>query len=172
MSHILRFLLPVLLSAASATSCLDTDADFNPYPETGLKEQVCTRLPEAAGRKVFVVMSLGYNNLSSLLTSDINELIKSELPGGLWNDNVLLVFQHKTASSHDYTTKTSPTLTRVFRDWDGGIGLDTLMVMERTTVSASAETVRNVLEFVKEEFPASGYGLLISSHGTGWAPED
>lgn len=38
------------------------------------------------------------------------------------------------------------------------------------TIAASSSTMRQVLTYVKDEFPAKGYGLVFSSHGSGWLP--
>jgi hypothetical protein len=47
---------------------------------------------------------------------------------------------------------------------------DTLVVYEKGTISASARHFREVLTFVKDEFPARSYGMIVSSHATGYLP--
>jgi hypothetical protein len=84
--------------------------------------------------------------------------------------DVVLVFSHSTARYGNYSLNTSPVLTRFRKDADGSVIRDTLMVMRDSTISASAETLNEVLTFVHEKFPATGYGMLFTSHGTGWVP--
>ena len=119
----------------------------------------------------FVVFSLGFNNLSSALKSDIEDLVTYSLNKNHTRDN-LLIFSHHTSSGSSYSTKTSPVLTRIYKDKKDKIVRDTLLVMDPSTISASAETIRIVLEFVQANFPSDKYGMLISSHGTGWVPEN
>ena len=37
-------------------------------------------------------------------------------------------------------------------------------------MAADPSTLREVLGFVKDNFPAKGYGMVFSSHGSGWLP--
>jgi hypothetical protein len=48
---------------------------------------------------------------------------------------------------------------------------DTLKVYSDTTVAARKSMVNEVLTLAKERFPSKSYGVLFSSHGTGWAPQ-
>lgn len=160
----------VLLAATMIAACSDIDLDFNYAPDPGIQEGSDLRKPSSAQRRVFVYMGLGYNNLSSYLSSDIEEIASNGLPGWKWQEDVLLIFSHKTAKYVDYSTPTSPTLTRIYCDWNGSVIRDTLLVFDDNTVSASAGTINEVLTYVKENFPAESYGMLLSSHGTGWAP--
>lgn len=168
---ITRFFV-VAIAAMALVSCSETHAGFDLFPDTGDTDSAATRKPNQPQGKVFIYMALGYNNLVNYLSSDIEELAASPLPGGLWNDDIILVFSHKTAKYHDYSTDTSPTLTRLYRGWDGSVTRDTLMVMDKSTASASAETINEVLTYIHEMFPSSSYGMLMSSHGTGWAPSN
>ena len=58
----------------------------------------------------------------------------------------------------------------IYRGPDGKSTADTLKVYSDMAVSASAESVRRVLEDVQRLFPSEHYGMLISSHGSGWLP--
>lgn len=119
----------------------------------------------------FIVFSLGFNNLSSALKSDIDDLITYSLNKSHTRDN-LLIFSHHTSAGSNYSNSTSPTLTHVYKDRKDRTIKDTLLVMDPGTISVSSETIRQVLEFIKERFPSEKYGMLMSSHGTGWAPEN
>lgn len=112
--------------------------------------------------------SLGFNNLSGALEDDINDVFKGTLPSHYRKDDVILVFSHNTKGS--YSTPNPPVLTRLYRNQFGYADRDTLMVYPDETISSSAETLNQVLEYIKKEFPAQSYGMLMSSHGTGWVP--
>ncbi len=48
--------------------------------------------------------------------------------------------------------------------------LDTLQKFEEQN-SASAATLRSVIDYTTSKFPAKSYGLIFSSHASGWLPE-
>lgn len=122
--------------------------------------------------RVFILYAAGYNSLSSFIRQDIQDLIEGEfVPGSDWNDNVLLVFSRlKPAQSSD---STAPSLVRIRRNTQGNTVRDTLDVpgLTKTTVATSAETMRSVLSYVRDLYPDSLYGMVFSSHGSGWVPE-
>lgn len=119
--------------------------------------------------QVFIYCGLGYNNLSGMLENNLLELKTDVLPG-LSQDKAILAFCHNTAISGNYLKENPPCLMRIYRGEDGLPVTDTLQVYNDISVSASKETLRRVLEDVRTKFPARRYGLLVSSHGTGWIP--
>ena len=62
-------------------------------------------------RRVFVLFSFGYNNLSYDLNEDIEEMIKGALPEYGLDKNVVLVLRHGTAKNSNYSLPSSPVLT-------------------------------------------------------------
>jgi hypothetical protein len=131
----------------------------------------CEKLNDGRSDHTFVVFSLGFNNLSSALKYDIEDIVNHSLSKNHKN-RTLLIFSHHTKSGSNYSQEVSPVLTHVYKDKKDRIIRDTVLVMEPNTVSASSETIRTILEYTKEHYPAGRYGMLISSHGTGWAPEN
>ena len=121
-------------------------------------------------RRVFVLFSFGYNNLSYDLNEDIEEMITGVLPEYGLDKNVVLVLRHGTAKSSNYSLPSSPVLTHFYTK-NGNIIRDTLKVYSDTTVASRKSLVNDVLTIAKTRFPAKSYGMLISSHGTGWAPQ-
>ena len=119
--------------------------------------------------QVLIYYGMGYNNLSGNLRTNLDQLRSDVLPG-LSYDKAIVVFSHNTSVSGDYKTYNEPVLMRFYRGSDGKPVTDTLKVYDNMDVSASKESMRQVLEDVKERFPARRYGLLVSSHGTGWLP--
>lgn len=121
-------------------------------------------------RRVFVLFSFGYNNLSYDLNEDIKDMVKGNLPGYGFEENVVLVLRHGLAKSSNYSVPSSPVLTHAYTRGEE-IVHDTLKVYSDTTVAARKSIVNEVLTLAKDHFPAKSYGMLISSHGTGWAPQ-
>lgn len=168
-------------SAASATvlatvAC-STFPDYELSIDHSLQERPADRnYPERGTQgnrdKVFIVYSMGYNNLSGALNQDIDELISGEIPSFNQNDDALVIFNHSTYQNRsNYKTPTSPVLYQVYRMGDGSIVRDTLKVYPEGTVTAEKGTFNEVLTYIKEAFPADSYGMVVSSHATGWAPE-
>ncbi len=142
----------ILLAAVLLAGCNGIDRPF-----TGTFDQV------------LIYYGMGYNNLSGNLRTNLDQLRTDVLPG-LSYDKAIVVFCHNTVASGNYKTYNEPVLMRFYRGADGKPVTDTLKVYEDMDVSASRESMRQVLEDVKERFPARRYGLLVSSHGTGWLP--
>ena len=142
----------ILLAAVLLAGCNGIDRPF-----TGTFDQV------------LIYYGMGYNNLSGNLRTNLDQLRTDVLPG-LSYDKAIVVFCHNTVVSGNYKTYNEPVLMRFYRGSDGKPVTDTLKVYDNMDVSASKESMRQVLEDVKERFPARRYGLLVSSHGTGWLP--
>ena len=125
-----------------------------------------------AREKVFIVYSMGYNNLSYDLCEDIDELLKGKVPSFSPSDNAIVVFNHSTFNNRsNYRTETSPVLYHAYKMADGTVRKDTLVVYQEGRIAADKDMLREVLTQVKTLFPAKSYGMLVSSHATGWAPE-
>lgn len=122
-------------------------------------------------RKVFILYSCGYNNLSNNLSEDISLLCESAPSRALSSLYKVLVFSHTTASFGNYTTPTHPVLIDVYKDRFGLVVMDTVKVYPDNMVGASAQAVERVLGDVKMLYPAKEYGMVMSSHATGWLPE-
>ena len=119
---------------------------------------------------VLIYYGMGYNNLSGNLRTNLLEELKSDVLPGLHREKAIVAFVHNTAISGNYTTPNAPVLMRFYRDADGKSAVDTLKVYDDMAVSASGESIHRVLEDIRAAFPAKHYGMLISSHGSGWLP--
>lgn len=125
-----------------------------------------SRVEQPESRNVLLLYSAGYNSLTRYLTEDIDDIMKGWLPGSGRNDNILLIYSHLKGD----TAPSSPTLTRVLMGTDGNIVKDTLMVYPEGTRSATGGQLHDVLDFVQDAFPAKSYGMIFSSHATGYLP--
>ena len=161
-----------VLSACVLDSCVSSlhKQDFQHNVSFGNEADVTVRVVSDETRKVLVLYSSGFNSLSSYLQQDIDDLKGGYIPNNRRNDDVLLVYSHFPSKSGAYSTKNSPVLTRLFKTLDGELVADTLKIYDAASVSASASHMNEVLTFVMDEFPAKSYGMIVSSHATGYLP--
>ncbi|MBO5419716.1 MAG: hypothetical protein J6A22_06480 [Bacteroidales bacterium] len=163
-----------LISAAACSSYLEEDF----RPDTGISNGNGNNLRPIPGkdinekeRHVLTMYLAGFNSLYGYLKADIEDITQGWLPRNSPNDNVLLIYSH-LAEKGNYNKPVSPVLIRVTRDEydESKPVLDTLVVYDKNTISSSPEQFNAVLSYVKESFDADHYGLIISSHSTGYLP--
>ena len=158
-----RFILVALLTLLFC-SCerdgLDITLSLGPYGD-----------PPEETRKVMLLYEAGFNSLSGDITYNIDQLKRGYLPGKGRNDDILLVFSHLTKTRRVYSDETAPVMVRLYSD-HGETRADTLRVWPVGTPIANVEVMTDVFNWVKEQFPAAGYGAILASHATGWLPED
>lgn len=155
----LLFKILAILTLLSATSaCCD------PLPP---KDECIT---DEASRKVLLLYSAGYNSLRGYLLDDIKDLKQGWLPGNDCNDDILLVYTHTTRVSGAYDDPTTPYLIRLYKDKTGNTVSDTLVTYPDNTISASAVQLNEVLSYVRDNFTSGSYGMIFSSHATGYLP--
>lgn len=157
----LLFLLP---------SCLEVEWSPEMDPQGTIGENPGNRIESNDRRKVLLLYSAGYNDIQNYLKDDILDLLKGWAPGISRNNDVLLVYSHLSKSRNDFRTPVEPVLFRVYADNEGNTLTDTLIRYDSSTISASAEQLNTVLNYVNETFPAKGYGMIFSSHSTGYLP--
>ena len=137
-------------------------------------QQVAARKSYVQNRRVMIMVSAGYNSLSSYLHEDLVELSKSALPVGTGQDtHVLMVLSRlpvRPDGQGNFATS-APVLYRMYRDEAGTCVRDTLLRWEEDTPLCQPEVFREALEFVYRRFPARGYGMVFSSHASGWMPD-
>ena len=138
-------------------SCRYFDVDF------------CSMKFDPEKRKVMLLYSAGFNSLSYYLKSDIKELMDGYLPGNAVNDDIVLVYSHHTGNTGKYSVQTEPSLVRLYKS-DGKVVADTLVKYPVGTISSSAVQLNKVLEQVRTSYPAGSYGMVFSSHATGYLP--
>lgn len=137
---------------------------------TSANQGTSVRVPISEKRHVLVLYSAGYNSLSDYLQEDIKDLKNGWIPGSSRSSNILLVYSHFTTKKNSYSSPNSPTLTRLSTDMNGNLICDTLLRYPAETYSATAEQLQTVMEYVRKTFPADSYGMIFSSHATGYLP--
>lgn len=160
----------IALTAVLASCSPDWDQDLHIDYTESIGSNPGNRVPSSEKRDVLLLYSAGHNSLSSYLREDIEDLCSGWLPGDRRSDDVLLIYSHLPAAG-GYKTPSSPTLTRLYINGAGEAVRDTLVIYGEETISASAAQLNEVLTYVKEAFPARGYGMIFSSHATGYLPE-
>ena len=122
-------------------------------------------------RQVLLLYEAGFNSLSNDIHRNINVLRRGYLPEKERNEDVVLVFTHQTqGNARAYKQETSPVIYRLYSE-HGEPCSDTLKVWPAGTPVANKEMMAEVFNWVREEFPAAGYGAVLSSHATGYLPE-
>lgn len=134
-------------------------------------EKIVPEPEPSHARRVLIMYADGYNNLAGDLQRNIASLSGTAPSVAFSNRYKLLVYSHYPAKSGDYRTPTSPVLVDIYKDMDGNTVSDTIKVYPSGVNSSSAAQLRTVLTDVRDAYPAAEYGLVYSSHGTGWLPE-
>ncbi len=163
-------ILIVLLTALMLAGCSD------PWGyETGTWHDVQegnpgTRVETPERRRLLLLYSAGQNSLSTYLQDDIKDLREGWLPKDNNRENILLIYTHTPKRRGDYSTPSTPYLIRLYSDKDGIPKADTLITYPAGTVSSSARQLNKVLQYVKDKFNVRSYGMIFSSHATGYLP--
>lgn len=129
-----------------------------------------SRVTAESDRDVLLLYSAGYNSLWDYLRDDINDLKKGWLPGNSSKDNVLLVYSHLLTRNNSYDRPVESHLVRLYAKSTGEVVCDTLQTYPSTVVSASPQQFNEVLTYIKDNIPAASYGMIFSSHATGYLP--
>lgn len=168
---ILHIVLCCVATIFIAGGCSPIQWDDEFYPDSGITNgNSGNREENEDRRKVLLLYSAGYNSLRSYLLEDIEDLKSGWLPTCYQNHDVVLVYTHTTEKKGAYNTPTSPYLLRLYTNDNGEPVADTLITYEAGTRSSTAEQFNKVLTYVKEKFPAGNYGMIFSSHATGYLP--
>ena len=169
---IMQSLRRMLLLGATFAAALSCDR-WDPYPTgpatDGSAAAHPSRVVSPSQRKVLLVYSAGYNSLQSYLKEDLQDLQTGYIPRGRAKDDVLLVLSHLTAKAKDYTTPVEPVLYRLYTTSAGEVVSDTLQTYPHGAVT-TGDFLAGVLEYIHKRFPAKSYGMVFSSHGSGWCP--
>ena len=163
--HIIAaLLLPLMLA-----SCFK-DPNFEPGSGSSGSHPQPGRLPTKEVRNVMIMYSAGFNNISNSLSIDLDEMLYGFVPtASSWADNILLVFSRRKL--YDDSSPVAPVLYRIYKDESGTAIRDTLLTWDKTTQATDPAVIKEVFDFARSEFPAKGYGLVYSSHASGWIPD-
>lgn len=163
-----------LLALLFAAAACFKDPGFDPG-FTG-EDDGSRTLPERSyvqpERRVMLLVSAGFNSLSTYLEEDQADLEEGYVPEGKhFGSDVLLVLSRLPSQHGNYKEETAPVLYRLYKDREGEVIKDTLQVWNPADQLCRKEVFASALSFVKQKFPAMGYGMVYSSHASGWLPD-
>ncbi|MGM9748343.1 MAG: clostripain-related cysteine peptidase, partial [Candidatus Cryptobacteroides sp.] len=121
--------------------------------------------------QAILMYSAGHNDLNYSLAEDIEELCAGKVPDLAEGNDLFFIFSQlcKTYSTHNVCTH-SPVLFRVGKDKYGNVVRDTVLTLSPEEDAADSKTLNKVLTYIKDNYVADSYGIVLSSHGTGYLP--
>lgn len=149
----------------SAVAC---DKTFDDMPGNKGTTPVREVTPEKA--QVMILYSAGFNSLCAALEDDVNDIKSGYLPLVGSMSKAVLVYSRRLSETGRYTDRTPSYLIRLSVDGWGKVISDTLKTWPETDEAVSASAMTDVLETVKGLYPHASYGMVFSSHGSGWLP--
>lgn len=149
----------------SAVAC---DKTFDDMPGNKGTTPVRDVTPEKA--QVMILYSAGFNSLCAALEDDVNDIKSGYLPLVGSMSKAVLVYSRRLSETGRYTDRTPSYLIKLSVDGWGKVISDTLKTWPETDEAVSASTMTDVLETVKGLYPHASYGMVFSSHGSGWLP--
>lgn len=156
------------LASLLMLSVVACDKTFDDMP--GNKGTAPVRNVTSEKAQVLVLYSAGFNSLSAALEDDVNDMKSGYLPLVGSMSKAVLVYSRRLSETGRYTDRTPSYLIRLSVDGWGKVISDTLKTWPETDEAVSASTMTDVLETVKGLYPHASYGMVFSSHGSGWLP--
>lgn len=157
-----------------ATSCFkDSNFDFKAEGEGSASYLMPGRVESPDIRNVMLMVAGGFNSLSSYLAEDQEMLASGWLPNRTSaKDNILVVLSRlpEEIGTKDYSVPSAPVLYRLYAGTNGLPTRDTLKVWDAETPVSLGSTIEEALHIVYNRYPAKGYGMVFSSHASGWLP--
>ena len=168
-------IIGALVLLAGVSACFkDSNFDFKVAGEGSSAYVSPEREPASPDvRNVLLYIASGFNSLSGFLSEDIEDLESGTLPTrNSSTEPVLLVLSRLPQDPQipDYTIPTSPVLFRLYADANGAPVRDTIKVWSEDTPLSTVESMADAFEEVHKAFPGNRYGLVFSSHASGWLP--
>lgn len=116
--------------------------------------------------RVCILYSVAKNSLNYDLREDVYDL--SEVSAGAYvpycnSHQAMVVVGH-------FKTPQGAFILNIYRNKSGQVVRDTTFYEDPTAKLTDPEVMRNILLQVKQKFPSQHYGMVLSSHGSGWIP--
>ena len=175
----MKRLLVISLAFFALVSCnKDDNFSFHREDPSGPADSWAgkTRVESEETRSVMLLYSAGFNTLARYLDQNIRELDDGFIPERKSReDHILLVYSKLTARNEkgnlilEYDKPTKSALFRMYKVGDDVIK-DTIKVWGEDVIASSPETLRDVWQTVYDYFPAKSYGMVFTSHASGWLP--
>ncbi len=136
-------------------------------------------------RNLLLIYSAGQNSLSDDLDQNIKDIIASAQKGEGYvpaknSEDVLVLMSHRPKYSGNYDENTPAHLVRLYlvrnfkvkgsKERVDTVMTDTLITYPSDFIPTQKGALRQVIQDVDDLFHAEHYGMIFSSHGTGWLP--
>jgi len=167
----LLFLLAAVFTGAVLASCTK-DPDFEPIRNPGtadIESAHGQRLGNDGPARVLLMYMAGMNSLDSYIRNNLKTLTEHYIPAK--GSNSALLVYCRFPKNGSFRTENESHLIQLSLGRFGEVLQDTLQTYSADTRAATASTVRNVLRDARAAFPTGQFGVLFSSHGTGWVPK-
>jgi len=164
-------LLVLVAVVGMIISSCERDFGFDEIDQTPDSIYRNDRLPSAVSRRALILYSAGFNSLSSYLASDIEDFKTGYLPKKGRNENMVFIVSRLPEGDGKYSKPTSPVIIQLYKDNEGNPVMDTVLTMNSSSSAASTATMKEALSYIKDNYPAKSYGMVFSSHATGWLPK-
>lgn len=162
----LAILLALVLSCAKDRYF---ETDHQASESSSYVPQTKGRVTPVIDRNVMIMVSGGRNSLAGYLSDDLAELEDSDIPSGIFaTEHVLVVFSRIGSNK---ATEAPAALYRLYRDKNGNAVRDTIRTWGGFDQMFGGSTMKDALQTVVDEFPGSHYGMVLSSHATGYLPD-
>ncbi len=163
-----RIIGPLVMALSLVFSCTP-DGNFSPSEPEVAPGQPGQRQEVVQKRHVLVMVSGGHNSLSSYLTEDLQDIAAGYVPVGTAAEtNALVVLARLPVN--ELSTTDVPVLYRMYKDADGVVVRDTLQTFGPDDRIFGGDVIKRALQTVRDRLPAKSYGMLVSSHASGWLP--
>ena len=168
-------IIGMLILLVGTSACFkDGNFDFKVAGEGSSTYKAPVRQPSSPDvRNVLLYIAGGFNSLSGYLSEDIGDLESSTLPSrNSPTEPVLLILSRlpQDPQFQDYSVPMSPVLFRLYAGDDGAPVRDTIRIWSKDTPLSTVECMSEAFEAVEKAFPGNRYGLVFSSHASGWLP--
>jgi hypothetical protein len=169
--HRMSVAMLAMVFLAACEPSFDFNSEFyHDGSSAGRVETLGGREVSDEARNVLLLYSAGFNSISDYLKEDIQDLMKGNIPSGSRMKDVLLVYSHLPVRKNAYSEPNPPVLMHVYRGGRGEVVTDTLVRYPGSVHSADPAQLNAVLTYVRDNFPAKTYGMVFSSHATGYLP--
>ena len=125
--------------------------------------------------RVMILYSAGCNDLVHHLKDDITELKTGYIPSKKDKKALIVVSHLANGIGLDgkavLEPETDSYIIRLYK-FKKNVVADTLKRIEGVKVLTQPEVMSETLQYVKDNFRTDHYGMVFSSHATGWLPED
>ena len=123
--------------------------------------------------RVMILYSAGCNTLSNELETNVKELKSGYIPGKK-DKKALVVISHRANGFKNgrpvYEPATDSYIIRFYK-YKNNVVADTLKTVEAGKYLSQPSVMKEVLGYVRDNFKSDHYGMIFSSHATGWLPQ-